>query len=377
MVVTYIASKTFRQIIDHTINEQGHIVINGQVSNNFDFTRYVKNNISVGFSGIDYIVIDLSALVDDEEQIIDSLKAFRTLHEKIRCIIVAPYYQAGDPLLAELFALGIYNLIASNDFLELKQRLETCLSNEGMSFKDAVDFKEIKDKNGQTEKKIREVNKVMIGLVGSQARIGVTHNALILGNTLRKKGYIVGVIEMNNTGAFEQFMDDFGVKLHDHLYFNLNGIDYYPGADRLIMKTVMEKSYNFLILDFGNYRDCDIEYFHRHCHVKIVISGSKAWELPYLVDFLSKYGDDAKRHMSVYFNFTDAAYTKALKKSFKISSGHPIDTHFIPYISDPFNAFDYPDVNELLVDYLPEIEGRKKGFLGFGWKKNVNKAAIF
>ncbi|MCC8027682.1 MAG: hypothetical protein LIP16_20550 [Clostridium sp.] len=371
MMVSYIASKTYKQVISNTIKEQGHLIINEQISNSFDFERYIKGSIASGFSELDYFVIDLSALSDPEEQIIETLKAFRTLHENIRCIIVAPYFFPGNKALSQMFTLGIYNLIATNDFLEIKQRLEVCLSEHGMSFKDAVDFQEIKDITTVKTKEKREVSKVMIGLIGSQARIGTTHQSLILANTLRKLGYMVALAELNQSGAFEQIMNDFDVRLNDHLYFSMNGVDYYPGADSFTMKLVQEKSYNFIVMDFGHYKSCDLEYFHRHSHVKLILSGAKAWEIGNFVECISKYGDDAKRHMSIYFNFTPEAYVKELKKSFKTSVGVPLDVHFLNYVSDPFNCYTFQDVDRLLADYLPEPEGEKKGL--FSWKKKPAK----
>lgn len=78
----------------------------------------------------------------------------------------------------------------------MKQGLEICLSGHGMSFKDAVNFKYKTDFCG-------------------------------------------------GTGPVRCIWTDYGdlnVKLHEHLYFSMNGIDYYPDTDGLIMKQVLKRA---------------------------------------------------------------------------------------------------------------------------------------
>ena len=70
---------------------------------------------------VDYLIIDLSALIDTDEKILSSIGGFLTMHEQVRIIIVAPRNLAGDQILSSLFALGIRNFAVGNDFVGIKQ----------------------------------------------------------------------------------------------------------------------------------------------------------------------------------------------------------------------------------------------------------------
>ena len=259
-------------------------IIGQQADNHVEFLKYIKNNI-ITLSGIEFFIVDLSAIDDLDEDILQAFKMFRTMYDETRCIVIAPYRQAGDVLLSQLFALGIWNIIATNDYLELKKSLEHCLSDKGMSFKEGLIYKDIKQIEKVDINEAKAVSRVMIGLTGSQKRIGTTHSAVMLAGCLRKKGYMVAAVEFNSSGAFQKIREDFGEKFHDHFYFSMNGIDYYPDIERESFQKVLEKSYNFIIMDFGNYQDCNIEEYHK-CHVRVICAGSKAWELEYAASIL-------------------------------------------------------------------------------------------
>lgn len=364
-MVYYIASTIYNQTILSTINEKGEIIIGQQADNHVEFLKYIKNNI-ITMSEIEFFVIDLSAIDDLDEDILQAFKMFRTMYDETRCIVIAPYRQAGDVLLSQLFALGIWNIIATNDYLNLKKSLEHCLSDKGMSFKEGLIFKDVKQIEKVDINEAKAVSRVMIGLTGSQKRIGTTHSAVMLAGCLRKKGYMVAAVEFNSSGAFQKIREDFGEKLHEHFYFSMNGIDYYPDIERESFQKVLEKSYNFIIMDFGNYQECNIEEYHK-CHVRLICAGSKAWELEYAASILQQHDDEILKHIHFYFNFTDKNYEKPIKKQMKNSKGESLNVHFLEYRSDPFNTEDFPAIEQLLGEYL-RSKPVKRGI--FGRRKN-------
>lgn len=358
-MVYYIASTIYHQTILSTINEKEEIIIGQQADNHVEFLKYIKNNI-ITLSDIEFLIVDLSAVDDLDEDILQAFKMFRTMYDETRCIVVAPYRKAGDMLLSQLFALGIWNIIATNDYLDIKKSLELCLSEKGMSFKEALVFKDIKKTEDIDINEAKAVSRVMIGVTGSQNRIGTTHSAIMLSSCLRKKGYMVAIAEFNPSGDFQKIREDFGEKFHDHLYFSMNGIDYYPDMNRDTFQKVLDKSYNFIVVDFGNYHDCNKEEYHK-CHVRLLCAGSKAWELEYAASILQQHDDEVLKYIHFYFNFTDKNYEKPIKKQMKNSKGESLNVHFLEYRSDPFNTEEFPAVEQLLGEYL-RVTPKKKGW---------------
>lgn len=360
-MVYYIASTIYHQTILSTVEESGQLIIGQQTDNHIEFLKYIKNNI-ISLSDIEFLIVDLSALDDLDDDILQAFKMYRTMYDETRCIVVAPYRKAGDLLLSQLFALGIWNIIATNDYLEMKKGLELCLSQKGMSFKDALAFKDVKKTEEIDLNEVKAVSRVMIGFTGTQNRIGTTHSAVMLAGCLRKKGYMVATVEFNQSCTFQKIREDFGEKYHDHFYFTLNGIDYYPDINRESFQKVLEKSYNFIIMDFGNFQECNLEEFHK-CHVRLICAGSKAWELEYAASILQQYDDEILKHLHFYFNFTDKNYEKPIKKQMKNSKGESLNVHFLEYRSDPFNTEEFPAVEQLLGEYL-RVFPKKRGWFG-------------
>ena len=202
-IVLYLTSKAMRQTISHSIAEKelATFECNNQIGNTICLEDYMKTRgYLLSENDVDYLVIDLSALIDSDEQIAESISGFMLMHENIRIIIVSPKSHAGDKLLSILFGIGVRNF-AVGDYIEIKQSLLKCMSDNGMSYKDAIEYKDAKEDVPEV-REIREVNKVMIGLAGTQGRVGCTHNTVIIANQLRKMGFAVACIEMNPSGAF-------------------------------------------------------------------------------------------------------------------------------------------------------------------------------
>lgn len=354
-----------RQTIDHSIREAGLITLecNNQIGNHISLADYMKHKgYLLSANDVDYMIIDLSALNDNEEEIADSIQGFLITHEQVRIILISPINQAGDKILSELFAVGIRNFAVSSDFVVIKKKLEICLTEQGMSYKEASDYKEVRNRIAEEKKEIKEINKVMIGVVGSQPRVGCTHNSIMVANQLKRWGYSVACVEMNETGALQQFRLAEKLNMVDY-YFSSRNIDYYPDADAALLKKIMkEQIYNFIVLDFGSFRDCDINAYNR-CHIKIIIGNTQPWEINYLADFWNRYDDEARKHIHFYLNFVEKeSDRKILKKLFRK------ELEFITYTPDPFGEKDFPQLSELLKEYLPE-KPRKKGLFNFGRKK--------
>lgn len=357
-MVYYISSNIYNQTVYSTIKELDQLIVGQQVGNHFLLLKFIKQNVNMLSCGLDFFIIDTSCLDDTEEDVIQAIKMFRTLNETVRIIILSPERIPGDALLAQIFALGVWNIIATMDYFELKSQLISCMEGSGKSFKEALEFKDVREIEQSEKKDIKTVSRVMLGVAGSQPGIGSTHNAILLAGTLRKKGFLVAIVEVNPSSDFEKIRQGFEMKIHEHSYFTMNGIDYYPDATEQTLKLIGEKSYNFIVLDFGEHRR-DQERFDK-CHVRFLVTGSKSWELEYAARVLQCYGEEELQRIHFYFNFTAKEYEKPIRKNFKSEIGAALNVHFLKYCSDPFNVYEFPDIDKVLVDYLPSVVKQKR-----------------
>ena len=192
--VLYISSKALKMTLDYSIKDSNLLTIdsNNQVSNHFELEDFMKKK-AFYFSerDIDIFAIDLSALIDKDDKILDLIRSFLTLNENIRIVIIAPDANPGDAILANLFALGIRNFASGKDFVLLKQNLDKCFSEEGMSYKDAVEYQKLKDTSVVEHTELKEINYVTIGVTGVDRKAGSTHNSIVIANQLRTLGYSV------------------------------------------------------------------------------------------------------------------------------------------------------------------------------------------
>ena len=376
-IVLYLTSKAMRQTISHSIAEKelATFECNNQIGNTICLEDYMKTRgYLLSENDVDYLVIDLSALIDSDEQIAESISGFMLMHENIRIIIVSPKSHAGDKLLSILFGIGVRNF-AVGDYIEIKQSLLKCMSDNGMSYKDAIEYKDAKEDVPEV-REIREVNKVMIGLAGTQGRVGCTHNTVIIANQLRKMGFAVACIEMNPSGAFQLIRQDEKINMTD-MYFARRNIDYYPDADDILLKKILdEKVYNFLVLDFGSYEDCRFLSSYNRCHVKIAIGNVQPWEIHHLGDFCKRYDDEARKEIYFYVNFLqDEKERKMLEKTFKAEFG-TLHFGYIPFSQDPFGSdTNFPGLKKILEDYLPTEVPKRRGLFG-GLRKGKKVAFL-
>lgn len=362
-MVFYISSNKQNPIIIATLNELDIPVENRMVHDHINFIKFVKGNLQQ--LQVEHLIIDLSALDDLDEDILSGIKMIRTMYENTKIIIISHDRRAGDKLLADIFSLGIYNIIATFDFVNIKTELELCLKN-GKSFKEALAFKETKTVASIGKVELKAVNKVSIGIAGAQARIGCTHASIVLAATLRKMGYMVALMEMNTSSCFQKIRMLYNLKLNDALYFSLDGVDYYPDMDKLKLKLTTERTYNFIIFDYGNYKDMDFDFYMRN-HEHIIVAGTKAWELDYVNEILGLIDNDTLERITFFFNLTDKSSEKTVKKEMKNSGAANMKIFFLDYYPDVFNTFNFPNVKNILSDYLPDVP-KKKRFSFFGKK---------
>lgn len=380
-MLIYIASNACNELINSACKENQEIIERAENSNDFEFKKFVSKNI-YQFSCVDKLILDIEACSDLDDEIEQGLMDIKILHEKMRIIVIAGNRQPGDELLTKIFNMGIHDIICTPDYVEVKEELKICL-NEGKSFKDALIFKTAKKEKIVVRNEIKQVvSKVMIGFAGSQTRIGVTHNSIVLANYLRKKGFTVALAEYNTVNeagildgtlksAFEETRNLYKEELLNSSYFSMNGIDYYEKCDSDRLSQVISKAYNFIIIDFGVYEKCD-KITYSKCSEQIMLAGSSPWELEKVASVFRL----TTRESIKKINFCFVNVSEDLKEDVRENMAGAGPVYFLKTITDPFNEWEFIGADEIFEKYMPVIikdENEKKGLLGKLFKKKGDK----
>lgn len=362
MVTYYLSSTIYYQIISKTIQEAGFIADGGECSDDIYLLQFVKKNFT-RLTSIDELIIDLSALKDVDAEILEALEILKVNFDHIKIIILSTNRYSGDDLLTQCFQMAIYNLIVTDDYLQIHDELIYCLQT-GKSYKEALKYKE-KATNQETvvvKTEVKQVvSKVLIGLVAAGAGQGCTHNSIVLANFLRKKGYMVAIAEMNESRAFKQIQEAYDLTLFDNRYFSMEGIDYYPETTADSLGSILGKTYNFIICDFGTYEDTDVVSFGK-CDVHIIISGTKPWQMPAIQTVFKNTESDALAGYHFCFNLVP----KLQQADVKTGMCELPNVWFLNYTEDPFQSADFSGAEEILKEYLPvvAVPKKKKGLFG-------------
>lgn len=369
-MVYYVTSPTYQAIITSVLRDSEQIIAGGENISEMYLNKYIKEHIS-NLSGVDILIIDLSCCLDLDAEIVSSLETLKVMYGQLRVVLLATQIMSGDELLIKSVQMGIYDIITATDFAEIKDELTRCVI-EGMKYRDAIRYlkAEEDDKTGK-QKQVRikpkqNANRVMIGLAGSESRVGTTHNAIVIANTLRRSGYMVAMLEMSSHPVFGDIKDSYDEDSEDAFHFSVNGIDYYPSVQAAEVNSIMAKAYNFLVIDFGCFDSMD-EITYNKCEVPIIVAGSKPWELDAVNRLFSKTVHENLVRYNFLFNFTAETYRDDIKNGMAELK----NVFFAPVTVDPFSAVENSLCEQLCGDYFDKGSQteKKKGLFGLWQKK--------
>lgn len=349
-------------------------------SNNINLLQEVKSTLCKN-KDITTLLIDLSVVTNDDEEIVKSIKQMRFFNNECRFIIVATEREVGDSLLSEMVNMGIYNIVTDED--DMISRITHYTLNEA-TYKEASIFqiKEIEEESSQkkrfgksktkTEKLVKKASegkskvilkplkqKVIISIIGSQSRIGVTHTGLTLAFSLMKKGYRVAVVELNGNEDFKHLANCYEHNSYSNevaRFIKIYQIDLYPEAEQDTFSKIQGLNYDYIIIDNGEIENCNIAE-HNRADVKLVCFGAKAWEQQNL-GVIFELGEDVTNS----YRFITICDEKI--KDEIIEELSPNKVYFPKYNPEPFTE------DELLMKcvegylYQEEEVLKKKGLFG-------------
>ena len=131
-----------------------------------DINKYIDEELmSKNIDFIDKIIIDINSLNNNSNEIINAIQRIKVIYD-IQIIIIAIGYKVGNEFLSQIFDLGIYDFIISEDKLYQDEEFRNAI--KGNNYIDSIKFKvennikkKVKIKNKKV-KKIKQGNKQKI-----------------------------------------------------------------------------------------------------------------------------------------------------------------------------------------------------------------------
>lgn len=312
-----------------------------------------------------HIIINISLLINEIEDIVSSLKTIQTV-SNANIVLYAPGTPPTSSLIQGLYFAGYKNFIISNNLSDIKEECRRCCTGfydiNPVPFEDQLSSPEEQIKTEREEITIEEIRqaqkrKLTVGVAGCCHRIGTTTQALQICKYLQLQGNEVCFIEANHS----QYMLNYVQTLLDESDYTYSkeagliryaGIDIYIKADFIPM--IKKKPYDYFIYDFGSYFDESFnEFGFWDKDYNILICGIKPEEADgttnllvktlerncfYIFSFISPSGNERK-------DVLDLMEAKAEKTSFG---------------SAVFNPFEYSShSNETYKPIFSSIIGKK------------------
>lgn len=255
----------------------------------FSLERFTKFDIR-SLSYNNYLIIDISAIEENMDKIIENLIAINTLYD-MRIILLADEVDPDD-LKRLVDKTKIYNIITETTVEKIKKEMLLCISPNGMT-REYINAKISSDYGFDFEVDTYTFEKqVKIALVGSMERIGTTTTSINIASYLESIGGKVSYTEANNSNHLKDihniFFKDNIVKEN---HFTANGIDYFFNFN------IPSTNYDFNIIDLGVLTDANINIFNAIEGVKILCGGVKPYEIPSLSDSIERLKDIKQYHI--------------------------------------------------------------------------------
>lgn len=140
------------------------------------------------------------------------------------------------------------------------------------------------------------LSNAIIGVIGAEGGVGVTHNTLVLANILAKE-FRVAVLEVNSKSLrfIHEVLED--TRKNE---FSYKGVDYYYNLNVSDFLVQYKPQYEFIIIDFGAFDECtDFEEFIR-CDKQYIVGHAIDWKVHHLLNFYHKNKEFDKKNNWIY-----------------------------------------------------------------------------
>src|SRR5665647_528277 len=197
-MLLYLSSNEHINLLDFLYEEHGMII--KKLSGTFSLKQFVIYDMR-SLNHYSYVAIDIKALKDTENDIIDAVIAFNKMFSS-RVIFYIEDVINNQQLIVKLIEEGIYNIVTAEEVEALQNEILKATSDLGMS-KREIQTKIMQNESaiGYSEPEYSFVNKnTKIAVTGVSHKVGTTTMAINLVNYIASIGAAVCYVEANDYG---------------------------------------------------------------------------------------------------------------------------------------------------------------------------------
>ena len=340
-----------------------------------------------------HLIIDLPCLTDNNDEIISALNMLKRVYIEMRIIVLTDSEKLNEDnkdLLRRIFNKGIYDILTlvsdeeiHNSIMfgkseeQAQELFAVHAEKENIIQKSEQALTEQKELNHEAQKEpsvktllpdksFRKYKKhITIAICSAQPHSGATHAAIQITKFLTDIGFKAAYLEAQESGTIMYLKSLYPQSCNFNERKKLLqcfGIPIYSGFQ---ISEVMAQDYDFYIFDFG-YLSKEILTSFLTKDIKILVAGSKAWELTELAKAVSFIG--SKNNVNILLNF---AIEADKGKILDFMEDLRASTYFSDYSPNPFQSGVNIDIyRKIFAEYLTESKAepqqiqKKKGFLG-------------
>lgn len=336
-MLLYISSNKNIGIFDFLTKEKGIII--KKLSGEFYLNKFVVHDMR-NLNHYSYVAIDLQAIKDAEQEIIEALRAFKVMYDS-RVIIFAEGKNKEENLIKSLVNEKIYNIIIANTVAEIKEEILKCISEEGMTYEDYF-TRENNKLSGNVSQYIFKQKDIKIAVAGVSRRCGTTTTAFNLTNCLYGLGAKVSYTEANDNNHLKVIADYYEFIKDSRESLNYKGVEYYQNKQ-------FPNGYNFNVFDIGVLNGNTLPIY-KACNVRMLCSGSKPYEI---AGYKKALESIFELSINTIFNFSQEVGRTNLKKLVENENNKAYFTDYSPNLFD--GKINEKIFKEILQDYIIEI----------------------
>jgi hypothetical protein len=331
-MLLYIASNEKVGIFDFLANEQGMVI--KKLSGSFSLNQFVIHDMR-SLNHYSYFAIDLKALKDTEDEIIEAIIAFKSMFSS-RVIFYIEDIENNVRLIERLIEHGIYNIISADTVADLKEEIQKTISDLGIS-KRNIQLK-LNRVNGIENCYIPEYsfeNKdIKIAVTGVSHKVGTTTIAMNLCNYLASIGASVCYVEANNHEHIRKLPSSYkGMNFKEDCII-------YNGVKYLSLNSRSDEEYHFVIYDMGVIERKTIKAIKNNCDVSITCATVKPYEIDAYDEAIDLLDDD---RVNTIFSFVQDNAKTRLQEQYR-------NVFFSEYTPDLFDSEKNKGIWEQILD---------------------------
>lgn len=370
----------------------------------FDEEQFLQHCQAAVMSNVQILIIDMTC--SDDESIIRGIQQYR-LHKDTRIILLAPDREPGDQTISTLIGLQVLDIIVpiknsdeegyepiqkqlqeqiqlkpsyknivswdvrtsilaeKKRLEEQKKRMERNSKKADVSESSILDHIENVEITPPTVKeKLMYVHKtigtIIISIVGVEPGVGVTHLSILMGNFLSKRGYNVAIVELNSNNDFTRIEASYEGEELQTRSFKLRDITYYKSDSHFEISELMEKKYDYILLDLGCFDVSDYTDEFFRSHLQVIVGHGSDWKQHKLIEFSENNNDRDQSNWLYCVPHVKPIFIKDIEKEMFEGRIFQIPTHPDPY---EFKKTTDLILSDLLKEYIEKRKINPKSIL--------------